>query len=307
MVRGHWKAAKKAWHWSLQVYQHPPGGRFHFKRHLRWATAAALRPGASLEWFSFHEDPAHAGFVAANPRLVFRAMTSYMSVRWGLTRRIKVIQDTYSLIARRGGFLAEALQRPEGAVLARLDLERGVQARIRLGSDAQFRKEGELSVFLEVEGMEGSVTGMALSLEQEGEWVLRIGGMQGRKGGEEETIKLLTKAMHGLRPKNLMILLAQELALVLGIPAIRGVGNAIQVFRARLNNPFVPKRKIRFDFDALWTEVGGVELEDGWFGLPLTTPRRGPDEIKPNKRSMYAKRYAMLDDLRHQIWEQLAL
>ena len=305
MVRGHWKAARKAWHWSLQVYQ-AGSRRSQLKRHLRWATAAALRPEASLNWFSFHEDPAHAGFVAANPRLVFRAMTSYMSVRWNLARRTRVIMDTYGFIARRGGLLAEALQRPEGAVLARLDLERGVQARIRLCSDAQFRKEGELSVFLEMEGLEGSVTGMALSLEQEGEWVLRIGGMQGRKGGEEETIKLLTKAMHGLRPKNLMVLLAQELALVLGIAAIRGVGNRIQVYRARLNHPFMPKRNIRFDFDSLWSEVGGVELPDGWFGLPLTTARRGPDEIKPNKRSMYAKRYALLDELRMQIWEQLA-
>ncbi len=246
------------------------------------------------------------GFVHANPRLVFRALTSYMSVRWGLARRTKVIQDTYLLIAHRGGFLAEAMRQPEGLTLAALDLDRGQKARIRIGSDAQFRKEGEISLFLELEGVHGPITGMALSIEQVGGGIALIGGFQGRRGGDEETIKLATKAMHGLRPKNLMVLLAQELAQALGLSGLQGVGNRIQVFRARLNNPLVPVRNIRFDFDALWLEVGGTPQQDGWFGLPLSTPRRGPEDIKPNKRSMYAKRYALLDELSRQIRTNLA-
>jgi uncharacterized protein VirK/YbjX len=202
--------------------------------------------------------------------------------------------------------MEKAMQCPEGMSLAQLDLDRGQKARIRIGSDSQFRKEGEISVFLELEGVAGPITGMAFSLEQDGGWIALIGGFQGRKGGDEETIKLATKAMHGLRPKNLMVLLIQELAQALGISALRGVGNRVQVYRARLNNPLVPSRKICFDFDALWIEVGGEPREDGWFGLPLTTPRRSSEQIKPNKRSMYAKRYLLLDDLSRQIRKTLA-
>ena len=161
-------------------------------------------------------------------------------------------------------------------------------------------------MFLELEGIVGPVTGMAFSLEQDEGWIAFIGGFQGRKGGDEATIKLATKAMHGLRPKNLMVLLVQELAQALGIAELRGVGNLVQVYRARLNHPLVPSRKIRFDFDALWTEVGGEPREDGWFTLPMTTPRRSPDQVKPNKRAMYAKRYLLLDDLSRQIRESLA-
>jgi uncharacterized protein VirK/YbjX len=306
LVRVYWKAAREAWSWSRHVHRLHPSSLKVFKRHLRWATAAALRPTESLAWFAFHDQPEMKGFAHANPRLVFRALTSYMSVRWGLARRTKVIQDTYLFVVHRGGFLAEAMRRPEGMTLAELDLDRGQKARIRIGSDAQFRKEGEISLFLELEGVSGPVTGMALSLEHEEGWVARIGGFQGRKGGDEDTIKLATKAMHGLRPKNLMVLLAQELVQVLGLSRLCGVGNGIQVFRARMNNPLVPVRNIRFDFDALWQEVGGVPREDGWFDLPLSTPRRGPDDIKPNKRSMYAKRYAFLDALSRQIQVNLA-
>ena len=306
MVKVYWKAAQKAWNWSRHVYRLHPSSLDLFKRHLRWATAAALRPQQALDWFSFQDEPAMRGFVRANPRLVFRALTRYMSVRWGLAHRTKVIQDTYRFIASRGGFLAEAMQQPEGMTLALLDLDRGQKARIRIGSDAQFRKEGEISLFLELDGVAGPITGMAFSLEQDGEWIALVGGFQGRKGGDEETIKLATKAMHGLRPKSLMMVLLQEVAQAMDISALRGVGNDVQVYRARRNHPLIPVRNIRFDFDALWTEVGGVRLADGWFGLPSITPRRGPDEIKPNKRSMYAKRYTLLDELSRQIRDRLA-
>jgi uncharacterized protein VirK/YbjX len=305
LVRVYWKAAREAWHWSRRVYLVRPHSLKVFQRHLRWATAAALRPQAALDWFAFYDAPEMQGYLKTNPRLVFRALTSYMSVRWGLARRIKVIQDTYLFIARRGGFLAEAMRRPEGLTLATLDLDRGLRGRIRIGGDAQFRKEGEISVFLELEGVAGPVTGMAFSLEEEAGWSALIGGFQGRKGGDEATIKLATKAMHGLRPKNLMVFLAQELAQALGLEGLQGVGNAVQVYRSRMNNPLVPVRNIRFDFDDLWTEVGGVRREDGWFTLPTATPRRAPGDIKPNKRSMYAKRYAFLDQLVRQIRENL--
>ena len=168
LVRVYWKAAREAWNWSRQVHRFHPGSLKVFKRHLRWATAAALRPTESLAWFAFHDLPEMQGFAHANPRLVFRALTSYMSVRWGLVRRTKVIQDTYLFVVHRGGFLAEAMRRPDGMTLAELDLDRGQKARIRIGSDAQFRKEGEISLFLELEGVEGPVTGMALSIEQDG-------------------------------------------------------------------------------------------------------------------------------------------
>lgn len=307
MIRVHWKAARKAWSWSLHVHRFHPTSLKLATRHLRWATAAALRPEAALDWFAFHDEPEMRCFAQANPRLIFRALTSYMSIRWGLAQRMKVIQDTYLFVAHRGGFLVEAMRCPEGRILAQLDLDRDLQARIRIGSDAQFRKEGEIALFLELEGIAGPVTGIAFSLEQQDAgWSMLIGGFQGRKGGDEATIKLATKAMHGLRPKNLMVLLAQELAQSLGLCDLRGVGNGVQVYRARVNNPFVPARNFRFDFDALWAEVGGVPREDGWYRLPMATPRRGPDEIKPNKRSMYAKRYGLLDDLVLQVRRNLA-
>lgn len=305
LVRLTWNAARRAWRWSLEVHRHHSGGLRLYKRHLRWASTAAIQPNRALHWFDFFEATAMRGFVASNPRLIFRALTRYMSVRWGLERRVAVIHDTYTFIAERGGFLAEAMRRPEGGELARLDLGRGQQGRLWLGHHSQFRKEGEITLSLELEGLDGPVMALAFSLERHPGWCLRVGGLQGRKGGDETTIKLVTKAMYGLRPKNLLVLVAQDIARGLGMDALWGVGNGIHIYRARANSALLPARDIRFDFDDLWKEAGGRLAQDGWFQLPLETPRRTPDAVPPNKRSLYAKRYALLDLVGQQVRARL--
>jgi hypothetical protein len=300
---GHLKAARRAWAWSLRVYAQNPGRFRLYKRHLRWAVAASIRQAEAHHWFDFLENPAMGPFLKAHPRLVFRPFAQYVSLRWNWARRVKVIRDTYDFVLKGNAFLQAAMATPEGGILARLDLDRGQKALIRLRVDPQFRKEGELGLSLELVGFPGSVTALALCFEREldGPWVGLLGSLQGRKGGEEDVIKLATKVFHGLRPKNLLLFLVQEMAGALNLSGLRGVGNQIQIFRARMNNPLVPKRRIRFDYDEFWLEAGGAPRADGWFELPLATARRAPEDIKPNKRSMYAKRYALMADLSGQI------
>lgn len=297
-----WKAARRAWEWSLEVHRENPGKLSQFKRHLRWSATAALREAAAEDWFAWLDQPEMRPYLAVNPRLAFRPMGAYVSIRWGFERRAKVIRDTYAFIHAQGGLLHEAMSRPGGATLLQLPLDRGQSARVWFGSDMQFRKEGEISVFFELPGLEGAVSSFALSFERRDEgWVGFVGAVQGRKGGDEEVIKLATKAMHGLRPKQFMVFLAQEIARSLRLRALYGVGNGIHVFRAGQHKLIKTKRDITFDYDDLWMEAGAQVAEEGWYLLPGKYRRRGLDEVKPNKRSMYAKRYAMLDALSRQI------
>lgn len=300
MIRGYWQVSRRAWDWSVQAYEDNPEARREFQRHLRWSVAAATREARSSEWFSFLDSPEIRPFVEANPRLAFRPMGSYLSTRWSWARRAKVIRETYEFIQAQGGALAKAMTDPAGMVLIHLPVGREDEARVRLGFDSQFRKEGEISAFLELRSIEGPVSSFAFSLERRPGlgWSCRIGSLQGRKGGDEEAIKAATKALHGLRPKMLMVYLAQEIARALRVGELLGVGNDIQIFRSRILRP---RKKVLFDYDALWLEVGGSPGEDGWFALPLKTRRRSGDEIKPNKRALYAKRYALMAELSRQV------
>jgi uncharacterized protein VirK/YbjX len=226
-------------------------------------------------------------------------MGTYMSRKWGWARRFKVIRDTYIFINAKGGAFQEAMLQEGGLLLARIPLEKAGEMSLRMRADAQFRKEGEVGVFLELEGIPGAISSFAFSLEHlPNGWACYLGALQGRKGGDEETIKLATKAMHGLRPKALMVFIAQEMARSLRVSNLLGVGNDIQVARARMVGPV---RKILFDYDNLWRETGGERQPDGWYALPLKATRRSAEEVKANKRSMYAKRYILMDALSRQI------
>ena len=99
--------------------------------------------------------------------------------------------------------------------------------------------------------------------------------------------------MHGLRPKGLLLFTVQQLAAIWGIEKIRAVSNELNVFRDfRLS-----KKKVVADYDEFWIESGGQLDADNLFTMPSRFAPRPITEIKPNKRALYKKRYAMLDEL----------
>jgi hypothetical protein len=70
------------------------------------------------------------------------------------------------------------------------------------------------------------------------------------------------------------------------------VGNTLHIYSS------ARKRKdLAADYDAFWSDSGGVLEADGFFTLPVIPPVRDMADIKPNKRSTYRQRYALLDTL----------
>lgn len=262
--------------------------------------AASLAPTASRRWFQAIEDPALRPFVDANPLLPLKQLRVYLSTRWSRDRRLKVILDTYRAVSVRGGMLAHVLSGQGPRVLAKLCLEDG-GGTVRLERDDRFRKEGELVVSLHAPG-KGRVMSFAFALERarQGGLTLLVGCVQ----GEDETgaeIRSITKAMHGLRPRSFMVEVAQALAKALKAEELLGAGSSIQAHQ-RKHAIHLPRfHGLGFDYDAYWEEAGGQRGFDGWFRVPLAPARRSREEMKPNKRSMYAKRYQMLDGLHEAI------
>lgn len=59
------------------------------------------------------------------------------------------------------------------------------------------------------------------------------------------------------------------------------------------------------NYDAIWEDRGGVGEDANFYRLPVTSERRADEDIKPNKRSLYRRRYQFLDRLEADIPEQL--
>ena len=297
-------AAHRSWKLAGSGYLQDNKTR-QIQQRFRWAVAAAVTPRLTLQWFDMLDHPELRVFAEINPRLAFKPMRVYMSTRWDKLRKIKVINDTYQVIQRHKGALLDALIRHEDCVLARFELDGCGEAKIVLGHDRKYRKEGELVASLRCGPAGRNVISMAFSLEldSDGSCACYIGCIQ---GGYQDDAKNAAKAMHGLRPKALMVFVAQEIASAFDAVKIYGVGNAIQAHRKKhlIRIPF--RHDITFDYDALWTEAGGELTPDKWFSLPLESQRRSTDTIKSNKRSMYLRRYNLMDELSGQIRASLA-
>ncbi|EGP04856.1 hypothetical protein GEW_09217 [Pasteurella multocida subsp. gallicida str. Anand1_poultry] len=108
--------------------------------------------------------------------------------------------------------------------------------------------------------------------------------------GSKELVKVLTKKCHGLRPAYLMVEAMKALTNALGYDKLLGIPHKYQN-KSRL----VQSKRYVVDYDAIFAESAG-ELKDYW-ELPVQFAMKDMDSIPSNKRSMYRKRYAMLEQL----------
>lgn len=109
-----------------------------------------------------------------------------------------------------------------------------------------------------------------------------------------EEIKLATKQLHGIRPMFLLVYIFKMLCEIkqfqlLGIPKKHQV-------KYRFND----SSRLLFDYDAFWADNGGALKQNYWY-IPNTIERKSMDDIPSKKRSMYKKRYEMLDNIKQSL------
>ena len=122
---------------------------------------------------------------------------------------------------------------------------------------------------------------------------LLAASIQGPAGEEaKDLVRSLTKQLHGLRPQQLMVTALQYFSASLNLDGIIGIAQEHQVkLRWRL------KKRVKMNYDLFWQENGATLGDDGYWHLPQIPPRKDLAEIESKKRSMYRKRYQMLDNM----------
>lgn len=294
------KAGITAWALSDSVYS-SSSAALRSKNKIRWAFIAAISPTESLNWFKRLGIKDMSSYSEQIPYLTFKPMRVFMSTKWNISKRKKVIEDTYTIIRTYKGAMQEGILNPEGSKLARFTIDGYGEISIVLSYDNSLRKEGALMISLKSASSHEPVIQIAFSFEQKSpnNRVCYIGCIQGRSNKDE--IKAITKAMHGLRPHHVMLFIVQEIMSALDITHLFGVGNTIHPHHQKylIHLPFL--HNTTFDYDSLWVELGGLSEQSGWFNLPLKTERRTEKEMKANKRAMYRRRYSMMDNLSMQL------
>jgi len=117
--------------------------------------------------------------------------------------------------------------------------------------------------------------------------------VQGVKDNKD-LYKTFTKQLYGLRPQNLIWMAFLDWCKAVGIQQVLGVRPEWHVYQ----NETKSQSKIGFDYETFWQEVGGVGFDEVWYSLPIDYPHKPIEAVEQKKRSLYRKRYALLDEMK---------
>ena len=277
-----------------------------FFARVKFCVRALSAPIATARWFRQLESPSLVVAAREHPRIYSKLQRPYLHRRLGLRDRLTALTEHYTFLRQRTDeSLREAVFSTRGHLLAVLPTPEPDRYSLRLQYHDQFEKEGELTVVLFDAHQEVSVFTLTFTVTRwsGGNSELFVGGLQGHKGANDrEEVVRLTRSLHGLRPKALLLFTVQRLAQCWGIECLRAVGDSEHIYRH-----YRKRREISASYDSFWVESQGVRNPDGNYSLPERPTVRRMDELPANKRSLYRRRYAMLEELGSTISGQLRM
>ncbi|SHM53392.1 hypothetical protein SAMN05444360_11388 [Chryseobacterium carnipullorum] len=282
-----WKLAKFAFSDEKKKYR--------IKQQYKSFFLAMFNPFFAKKWFNKINSSEFSEILFFRPRLFLKPFKAYMSITWTKEQKMKVIIDTYTFLLSKKGKRNLISQE---IVISKFLLKDGTEARVIIGYDDRYRKEGEIVMSLFCGELHGVISSIAFSFEEQSpdHWVCWIGCLQGRPQTEGTYVtKKAQKLMYGIRPKALLFELLQKLINDLDIKEIYGIGDGIQA-QKRKHFIHLPRlHTIAFSYDGFWNELGGDYQEDGWYRLPVKTVRKDINNIKSHKRAYYKKRYELVN------------
>jgi uncharacterized protein VirK/YbjX len=263
-----------------------------------------MRAPLTREWFRLLQNPKLAPVAEADPHILSKIQRTYLIRTLRAKDRLQALKQHYGFVAQH--FPEEMLRQvysSSGFLLASLPIEGIGQVSLRLAYCHSLGKEGDLTIKLNDEHSGWLIYSLtfSVSVNDAGRRECVIGGLQGytQALGKERVISL-TRRMHGLRPKALVLFALQQLACAWAFTSIRGVSDAMHIYRHYLR-----RKDLAASYDEFWAESGGRLAADNVFDLPLRPSVRPIATIKPNKRAMYKHRYAMLTEISKQIRRQI--
>lgn len=241
------------------------------------------------------------------PEIPLKVVRPYLTAGLKRGNRAAAVVGHYAAAARLLSDAALIESHTDGLELFALTTPAG-KVTVELGGQDGLYREAEWRLILCLDRRQITEMGLAivegslLRIKEAGE-VLWIGVLKSVPTGAQglEDARILTNAMEGMRPKTLLLLVAQALARSLHLSGLFAVSNAGHVFAS---DPSL-RRRISADYDGFWTESGGLRTESTMFTMPATKAQRELSEYKPNKRARVRRRWLLEDQLTEQVREAI--
>ncbi len=238
------------------------------------------------------------------PAILEKPFKPYVCADWEMQTRVEQIESHFRFIAETFGDNAVEIYKLSGYELFHFDTKDENTYRVELFQG--FQNEGAIGVRL-CDSEQREVYTLTFHISNDPAPMIVVGAIQGPNDlipDRQQTITQLTRSLHGLRPKSLMIEVLYMVARQIGIDTIYGVSNAGHIHQSDYFSD--AKRSLMlFDLDALWGEYFAQRKSESLFQLPQRIVRKDIMELKSKKRSLYRKRYAWLDEVEERTAEAM--
>ena len=229
--------------------------------------------------------------------LASRPFNKYLNKRWTIKQKLESASSTLRRLEQSidTRFIADLFSaQATGVTLATLSLKTGEQATLKL-MHSRFVREGEMGIYLFAPDSDTPIYSLTYSFDATGK-ILYLCGLQGPKPGEgQDQVRAITKAMHGLRPKNLVLSAAYALADGYGVEQICGVSDSHHI----------KSHHLKSSYNSFWEEVTSEVDTQGWYQLPRFEAERNIELVESKHRSAFRKREAlrqqMITDIKYQL------
>ncbi len=91
---------------------------------------------------------------------------------------------------------------------------------------------------------------------------------------------MLTKELHGARPKNIIMSVLYGFLRYFGITTVYAIDSDYHV----------KSDLVKASYSSLWLEMGGEKQARGWYKLPAQEIKKSLEEVKSKHRSQFIKR-----------------
>ena len=285
---------------SKRIYKNK--GIQEYRRRASFVLRAILNNSGMKRLFMFfNENPLFQDIAVHYPAVFSQAIRPIFYRNSTFRERETLIKEHYLFMKER--FTEEAIRAiylGEGFTLWNAEYQDKNLA-LRLNYQISELKEGLMTVELDIDEDTVYQVVFWFASGPKDKTVLWIGALQGAAGGSK-TIRDLTRHFFAYRPKNLIIYALRTIASRLGIEEIYAVSN----YGFYDSNLPQHKQKLKSSLDSLWQETGGEITKDSrFYKLPITELRKSLEEVGSQKRNLYRKRFAMLDEISGTIVESL--
>jgi uncharacterized protein VirK/YbjX len=272
---------------------HPRLNANSIKHQIKLLGRSLLFFNAIRGWYEISDNPLLTQALSRFPLISGAMYWPYINITWSMQRSLAAIDQHYRMLGGSAAIIARATL--EEVELARLE-EEYAGLRLVLDKAEWFLREGEIVLNLFVNDQRFYSIAFTLGSEA-GEPLIFVGALQGSNSEmAQEVYRDITQSLHGMRPRDFLMVSLKLLCKEIGINKIWAVASE----KRQHNSPYFGKShkdKVLVAYDEVWLEHGGRALDNGFYEIPAIVRHKEMSEIPSRKRAAYRRRYQMLDEL----------